>query len=79
MVTQVRRPRAAKPRRRRKTKSKARGKTSRATKEGPQVLCRFMGAQAGHHRLMSVVPATDGEDLEDHEDLEQEGGEMQPD
>ena len=48
----VGRPRAARPRRRRNTKSKARGRTSGTTKGDPTVLCRFMGAQAGHHQLI---------------------------
>ena len=40
-----------------------------------------MSAQAGHHRLMGVVTATDGEALEDYsyEDLVQQDAEMQPD
>ena len=43
----VRRPRAAKAGRRRKTKDKAR----RKTKGGPEVLCQLMNAQAGHRQL----------------------------
>ena len=71
----MRRPRAAKAGRRRKTKDK----TRRKTKGGPKVLCQLMSAQAGHHRLMGVVTATDGEALEDYEDLVQQDAEMQPD
>ena len=74
----VRRPRTVGPRRR-KAKSKARGQTSGTTRGQPTVLCQFMGAQAGHHQLVSVVPATDGGDLEDQEDLERRNRELQPD
>jgi hypothetical protein len=38
-----------------------------------------MSAQAGHHRLMSVVPATDGGNLDTCRGLEQMTAEMQPD
>ena len=37
----------------------------------PSVLCQLMSAQAGHHQLKSVVPATGGEELEHQGDLEQ--------
>ena len=75
----MRRPRAARTRRRKKPKSRARGKTGEMTKGGPEALCQLMGAQAGHHRLMSVVPATDGGNLDTCRDLEQLTAEMQPD
>ena len=78
-TAEVRRPRAARARRRKKPKSRARRKTGETTKGGPEALCQLMGAQAGHHRLMSVVPATDGGNLDTCRDLEQLTAEMQPD
>ena len=75
----VRRPRAARSRRGTTTKEKNGGRTADATREKPTVLCRLMGAQAGHHRHMSVVPATDGEDLEQRTDSVQRAWALQPD
>ena len=60
----VRRPRAARPRRRRETKNKEGRRTGGTAKEAPNVLCRFMSARARYHQSMSLVPATDSEDLE---------------
>ena len=59
----VRRLRAARTRRRSTTKKKDGRRRTGTAKEGPKVLCQLMGAQAGHHQLMSVVPTADGEDL----------------
>ena len=64
----------AKVRRRQKPVKKTRRKTAAKTTSArsvPSVLCQLMSAQAGHHQLKSVVPATGGKELEHQGDLEQ--------
>ena len=64
----------AKVRRRRNPVKKTRRKTATKTTSArsvPSVLCQLMSAQAGHHQLKSVVPATGGKELEHQGDLEQ--------
>ena len=63
-----------KTRRRRNPVKKTRRKTATKTTSArsvPSVLCQLMSAQAGHHQLKSVVPATGGKELEHQGDLEQ--------
>ena len=52
-------------------KGKERGRRGGTTKVAPNVLCQFRSAQARYHQPMSVVPSTDGGDLEDHTDATQ--------